>query len=83
MKLKLIAIAVQWNRNSAGIGQVWQWPENSKSAYYVSFDASSLNTSLCLMSSSRLPGPRTLGPGNLTATRGFGLLGPAPNLAFY
>ncbi|KAK0237347.1 P-loop containing nucleoside triphosphate hydrolase protein [Armillaria nabsnona] len=27
--------------------------------------------------------PRTLGPGNLTATWDFGLLGPAPNPAFY
>ncbi len=35
------------------------------------------------MSSSRLPDPRALGPGNLTTTRDFGLLGPAPNPAYY
>ncbi len=40
-------------------------------------------TSLCPVSSSQLPDPRTSGLGNLTATRGFGLLGPAPNPAFY
>ncbi len=40
-------------------------------------------TSLCPMSSSRFLEPRTLGPGNLTATQGFSLLGPTLNLAYY
>ncbi len=43
----------------------------------------SYGTSLCPMSLSWLPDPCTSGPRNLTATQGFGLLGPAPNLAFY
>ncbi len=40
-------------------------------------------TSLCPVSSSWLLDPHTLGPRNLTMTRDFGLLGPAPNLAYY
>ncbi len=40
-------------------------------------------TSLCPVSSSRLLDPRASGPGNLTTTQDFGLLGPAPNLAYY
>ncbi len=35
------------------------------------------------MSSSQLLDPCTSDPGNLTVTRDFGLLGPAPNLAYY
>ncbi len=35
------------------------------------------------MSLSQLPDPCTLGPGNLTATQGFSLLGPTPNPAYY
>ncbi len=41
------------------------------------------NTSLCPVSSSRLPDPRASGPGNLTMTWDFSLLGPAPNPAYY
>ncbi len=40
-------------------------------------------TSLCPVSSSRLPDPRTLGLGNLTTTRDFSLLGPTLNPAYY
>ncbi|KAK0489964.1 hypothetical protein EDD18DRAFT_1080685 [Armillaria luteobubalina] len=43
----------------------------------------SLGTSFHPVSSSRLLGPRTSGPSNLTATWDFSLLGPAPNLAYY
>ncbi len=35
------------------------------------------------MSLSQLPDPHALGPGNLTTTRDFGLLGPTPNSAYY
>ncbi len=40
---------------------------------YVSLIDVFLHTSLCPMSSSRLPDPRTSGLGNLTATWGFGV----------